>query len=354
MHAPASDTSSPSPAVASDRPPLLSVVVPLYNCLTLTQQMLGSLQATLPTGLHHEIILVDDGSTDGTREWLATLRAPFRVILNDRNVGYAAANNRGATVARGEDLLLLNNDLLLRPGWLEPMVAAQRILGPRAGLIGNVQRTVIAGAIDHSGILIDEKGKPTHDRSLPLRRWLPGPLSIRTVPAVTGACLLVNRVLFLEAGGFDERYMNGCEDVDLAFKLEAMGKRNVVALRSQIEHHVSASPGRKRRDELNTRLLFHRWQPVLVRHGARAWARHHLQREWSATRDPAAHRSAARLLAYTLHLRSSAPEEAIAGITAAIETEMRRWEEMFGRDVMSNPAFDRPQVDAETPHERAL
>src|SRR5687767_66385 len=102
----------------------VSFIIPLYNCLPLTQAMLASLQATLPAGLAHEIIFVDDGSTDGTREWLATLTAPpFRVLLNERNLGYAIANNRAAAVARGEFLVLLNSDLVLQPGWLEPMLA---------------------------------------------------------------------------------------------------------------------------------------------------------------------------------------------------------------------------------------
>jgi len=74
----------------------VSFIIPLYNCLPLTQAMLTSLQATRPSGLAHEIIFVDDGSTDGTRAWLETLegREPFRVLLNERNLGYAAANNR--------------------------------------------------------------------------------------------------------------------------------------------------------------------------------------------------------------------------------------------------------------------
>jgi O-antigen biosynthesis protein len=305
-------------------------VVPLFNCLPLTQAMVASLRATLPTRLTYEIILVDDGSSDGTREWLATLAPPFRVVLNEQNLGYAAANNRGAAIAIGENLALLNNDLVLTRGWLEPMLVVQRRLGTRAGLIGNVQRTVATGEIDHCGILINEKGKPEHDRSFPLWvRWL-WPSPMRIVPAVTGACLVVNRELFLANGGFSEEYVNGCEDVDLAFRLAAQDRINAVALRSVVRHHVSASPGRKRRDELNTYRLTLRWRDALTRHGARQWSGYHLWREWTAPSSSAGFWLAAGLLAHSLHLRRHAPPAAIIGIRAAIDHELARWRGMFG------------------------
>src|SRR5438105_8246007 len=101
-----------NPSVAHSLPPRVSFIVPLYNCLPLAQAMLASLQATLPAGLSHEIILIDDGSTDGTREWLQSLSPsnglamltgpPFRVLLNEHNLGFARTNNRGAAVANGE------------------------------------------------------------------------------------------------------------------------------------------------------------------------------------------------------------------------------------------------------------
>lgn len=337
MRTPSPASDEPLPAFSQSDPPRpapgpaprVSVVVPLFNCLPLTQAMLASLRVTMPASLPHEVILVDDGSTDGTREWLRTLAAPVRVILNEHNLGYAAANNRGAALARGPDLLLLNNDLVLRPGWLPPMLSAQAALGARAGLVGNVQHTVATGAIDHTGILVTAKGKPTHDRHRPLRAWLPGRLAIRRVPAVTGACVLVRRDLFLSVGGFAEQFVNGCEDVDLAFRLEALGRINVVALRSVVAHHVSASPGRKRRDELNTYRLVQAWRDRLVHHGARAWAWDHLLHLWSAPRDPAGWHRAARLLAFACRLRRTPPPEAVDGLNRAIDRENERWRAMF-------------------------
>lgn len=306
------------------------MVVPLFNCVSLTRAMLASLRATLPRGLSHEIILVDDGSTDGTRDWLRTLGPPVRAVLNERNLGYAAANNRGAAVATGRHLVLLNNDLVLRPRWLEPMLDAQRRLGARAGVIGNIQRDAATGAVDHSGIIINHQGKPEHDRSLPLRALLPHPFSIRPVPAVTGACLLVERELYLSAGGFSEEFVNGCEDVDLAFRLARQGRRNAVALASVVRHHVSSSPGRKRRDEANTFLLAQRWHDALVAHGVRAWCRHYLWSEWTAPTACPDHGIAARALAYVLHLRRDPPPAAFEGMQAALHHEVVRWQEMFG------------------------
>jgi GT2 family glycosyltransferase len=303
----------------------VSFVIPLFNCLELTRAGLAGLQQTIPSGVSHEIILVDDGSTDGTREWLSTLAEPFVVLLNERNLGYAKANNRGASVARGRLLVLLNNDLIFSRGWLQPMLQAHARLGPRAGVVGNVQRNARTGQVDHSGIIVNHKGKPEHDTRL--CRW-PGH-SECTVAAVTGACLLIERALYLSLGGFDEGFLNGGEDVDLCLRLEALGRTNVVALRSVIRHHISASPGRKRRDEENSRRLTLRWRSALASHGVRRWCLDYLEREWSgptASNDLAFARSA---LAYVLHLRSTPPPRAMAGINEAIDREMIRWQALL-------------------------
>jgi GT2 family glycosyltransferase len=306
----------------------VSFVIPLFNCLPLTQAMVASLQATVPDGMDHEIILVDDGSTDGTRAWLATLSAPFRVVLNDRNLGYAAANNRGAAVARGDVLALLNNDLVLCPGWLEPMLAALAQLGERAGLVGNVQLNAATGAVDHAGMFLNVKGKMEHLRTRPcpvetLFR------SLRPMCAVTGACMLLNRSLWTQLGGFDEGYINGSEDVDLCFRAHAAGRINAVALSSNVRHHVSASAGRKARDEANTYRFTRRWRPELARLIDRAWCWRYLETWWAGSRDPAEHATARRMFLYALYLRPSAPPEALQALNLALDAEFARWEQMF-------------------------
>jgi GT2 family glycosyltransferase len=309
----------------------VSFIIPLFNCLELTQACLASLQATLPPGLAHEIILVDDGSTDGTRAWLQTLGSPYRVVLNERNSGYAIANNRGAAIARGDVLALLNNDLVLLPHWLEPMLRAHRRLGSRAGLIGNIQRDVASGAVDHVGIVINRQGKPEHVRAPPAplaRLFAP----VRHVPAVTGACLLLDRALWQQLGGFDEGFVNGGEDIDLCYRARAIGRINAVALRSVVRHHISASPGRKRRDEQNSYRLVHRWRREFVRsadEATRDWCREYLAGILPEPRS-GDYVLARHALLHAAHLTRVPPPEALADLEVQLGREFDRWEEMFG------------------------
>lgn len=306
----------------------VSFIVPLFNCLPLTQAMLASLQATLPRDLPHEIILVDDGSTDNTRAWLNTLAAPFRVLLNDRNLGFAATNNRGAALARGDLLVLLNNDLILTPHWLEPMLAAHRRLGARAGMIGNVQRNARTGAVDHAGMIVNFKAKPAHDPSLP-PRWLRALRPLRPTFAVTAACVLVDRPLWQQLSGFDEAFLNGGEDVDFCLRAHAAGRINVVALRSIVRHHISASPGRKQRDEHNSRRLALRWRRELERAALRRWCWHYLERHWTSPHAAFDHADARSALLFALHLRRQPPPHAIAGIHLAMNLELARWDKIL-------------------------
>lgn len=286
--------------------------------------MVSSLQATVPPGLPHEIILIDDGSTDGTREWLGTLRtAPFRVLLNERNLGFAATNNRAIAIAQGQNLVLLNNDLVLLPHWLEPMLGAQHTLGRYAGLVGNIQVDARTGAIDHTGIVFDGKAKPEHDRRMPTRssRWL---RPIREVPAVTAACVLIAGELWRHLGGFDEDFVNGGEDVDLCFRARAAGRTNAAALHSVVRHHVSASAGRKLRDEANSERLARRWRREFVCAAARNWCRAYVE---AVRSDPRNYRPslAWRVWLYASGIRQTPPREACAALESAIELEFVRW-----------------------------
>jgi GT2 family glycosyltransferase len=299
----------------------LSFIVPLYNGLALTQAMLASLQATVPAGLDHEIILVDDDSSDGTREWLKTLPGPCHALLNEKNLGFAGTCNRGAAAASGDFLFFLNNDLVFLPHWLEPMLAAFARF-PRAGLVGNVQLNFSTGAVDHTGIFFNHKGKPEHD----VRR---GSAPYREADAVTGACFGIRRTVWRQLGGFDEGYVNGCEDVDLCLHARAAGFTNHVALRSTVRHHISASIGRKRRDEENTARLHRRWRHAIIPRIVPGCCGVCLAAAWDEPRnypDAGLARDAFLYLCGLLPMPSVA---LLSAATALLDIEKKRWAHLF-------------------------
>jgi GT2 family glycosyltransferase/glycosyltransferase involved in cell wall biosynthesis len=245
--------------------------------------MLRSLLATLPRGLAHEIILVDDASGDGTPGWLRTLDAvpAIRQIRNERNLGYAAANNRAAATARGRILCLLNNDLVLLSGWLEPMLRALTRVR-RAGMVGNIQLNHATGEVDHGGVVFEHDGYPFHYRG---RLTELQATRVREFPAVTAACCLTRRDWFLAVGGFDPAYRNGFEDIDLCLRARQDGLVNLVANRSVVRHRIASSPGRQDHERENARLFLDRWRATTRK----------LEREGIATPTPHGRGQVARL-----------------------------------------------------------
>ncbi|MEO7597616.1 MAG: glycosyltransferase [Opitutus sp.] len=253
----------------------VSFIIPVFNQLALTQACLASLKATLPPGLEHEIIIVDDASTDASRDFLRELPPPHVVLLNERNLGYAASNNRAAKIAQGSILALLNNDLVLQAGWFEPMFAAfSRI--PRVGIVGNIQVAADTGDVDHAGVIFRDGGYPVHLREPMAAARGRGPYA--EFPGVTAACCMVRREWFIRSGGFDEGFRNGFEDNDLSMRAREDGLVNVVATESVVRHHISRSAGRAAYEYRNAERFLARWGPrtaALEKEWAVADARRH-------------------------------------------------------------------------------
>jgi len=168
-------------------------------------------------------------------------------------------------LAEHKVLVLLNNDLLFEPGWLEPMLAI--LLAPElnAGIVGNIQFRVADGSVDHAGVYLTSAGQLEHIKTIPNE-----PHS--QAFAVTGACVVLYKSDFDAVGGFDEDYINGCEDIDLCFKLSSFGKKAYVANQSRIRHHVSLSREvNNQRDSKNNFKLFSRWHNDIKQELSSVW-----------------------------------------------------------------------------------
>jgi GT2 family glycosyltransferase len=257
----------------------ISFVTPLFNCIGYTREYLRTLAQTVPN-VAYEIVLVDDLSTDGTRQFLKNLsNPPYRVFLNQSNEGFAKSSNIGARHAKGKYLCFLNNDLLLRPGWMDPMYALLRSQ-PDVGAVGNIQIEPGSGLIHHAGVFFDWDGRPLHAWRYRRRRpegdfgeW----------NAITAACFMIEAQLFREVGGFDEAYRNGFEDIDLCVRLRQKGYRLLVSYRSVIDHHASVSPGRTQYDDENRERFLGKWRHVTRRWGREEWPAqyvHRYARKW--------------------------------------------------------------------------
>lgn len=240
--------------------PYCSIIIPVRNRSMFTKACLLAIEKSVPADkLPHEVIVVDDGSTDDTPALLTSWclsRVNARVLRLSQNSGFARACNEGARLARGRYIVLLNNDTLPTPGWLEKML--ELAAGdPQVGIVGS-KLLFPDGRIQHIGVAFDEGKNPGH-----IYRGFPAdirPAKVsREYQAVTGACLLVDRDLFWSVGGLDETYENSYEDVDLCLKLRARGCRILVCADSTLYHFESMSEKRHVHDFRNRALLKTRW-----------------------------------------------------------------------------------------------
>src|SRR5882672_3350352 len=116
----------------------VSIIIPVLNKLEFTIQCLDRIWRNTGDGIAYDVIVVDNASADGTREWFERaprFQRPLQYVRNERNLGFAKANNLGAQLSRAEYLLFLNNDTLVQPGWLAEMLRVVRS-APSVGVVG--------------------------------------------------------------------------------------------------------------------------------------------------------------------------------------------------------------------------
>jgi GT2 family glycosyltransferase len=212
-------TGSKTPA-PEDSAPVVSVIVPSWNSRRFLEPCLDSVEAQERPAA--ELLVVDNGSRDGTRELLE--RRGIDHLALDRNLGFAAAVNIGIRRTSAPFVLVLNVDAVLEEGSLKRLVDALR---SEPGL-GGVQPRILQAGAGRARIYSAGQCLLRDGRAIELGAGeLDGPRYRRPgeVFGVCGAACLLRRELLSELGGYDERYFAFCEDVDLNARAQIMGWR---------------------------------------------------------------------------------------------------------------------------------
>jgi GT2 family glycosyltransferase len=255
--------------------PLVSVIVPTRDHPALLAQCLsGVLGRTDYPAL--EVIVVDNDSKEPETlalfDRLQSMDARCRVIQMLGKFNYAKLNNVAARAARGEVLLLLNNDIkVIGREWLQEMVT--HAVRPNVGAVG-AKLLYADGRIQHAGVVLGTGGNVASHFHYGAPRTHPGYFGslnlVRSVSAVTGACLALRREVFEAVDGFDETNLSiGYNDVDLCLRIREKGLRIVWTPFSELYHLESASRGADIAPEAMERLrqetayMKRRWGHVL-------------------------------------------------------------------------------------------
>lgn len=249
------------PKPKSSARPSVSIIIPVFNKCDLTLQCLQHL-AQRTSSIPHEIIVVDNASSDATPTRIPTEMPKVRYLRQPVNLNFAGACNAGAQAARAPLLLFLNNDTIPLDGWLEPLLQEVKS-HPNVVAVGS-RLLYESQLIQHAGIAFSRDARsPYHPYRL-LPSTDPRVNHRRELQAVTAACILIRADAFLQCHGFDELFRNGYEDLDLCLRLRQRGGSVVYQPRSTLIHLESQTPGRMRHDNDNRRRFFHRWQHAVL------------------------------------------------------------------------------------------
>jgi GT2 family glycosyltransferase len=210
----------------------LSIVIVSFNARAELMACLLSLKKG-PPSIEHEIVVVDNASTDGSAE--AAERIPgVRILRMGRNAGFSAANNAGIRATGGDLVLLLNSDTLVPPGALDRLAERLRAT-PSAAVAG--PRLVDAGG--HPELSFGRMISPLNELRQKRRsaQWIAEATAREQfVDWVSGACLLVYRADAAAAGLLDERFFLYTEDVDFCHAIRRLGRRVLFTPAAEITH----------------------------------------------------------------------------------------------------------------------
>lgn len=218
--------------------PLVSIIILTFNQLPYTRECIDALLKHTPQTL--QIIMVDNGSTDGTVPWLQSLAVSdgrFCLVLNKENLGFAAGCNQGIVKSLGRYIVLLNNDAVVTPEWLSGLLECHSAV-PNAGIVGPLTNSAsgiqvvntpdynTAGGIDRFALQLRARNR---FRRIQSRR-------------IVGFCMLFERTLSSAIGPLDESFGNGnYEDDDYCLRAAIAGYRNLIAGDVFVHHYGGVS-----------------------------------------------------------------------------------------------------------------
>jgi GT2 family glycosyltransferase len=222
----------------------VSLVVASFNGRDHLETLLNALANQTFPHERLELIVVDNGSTDGTVEFLRKQYPAVRVIENAQNVGFATSCNQGAVVARGRHLALLNNDMSPEPHWLDRMVDALESSPPDVVCVGSRIENWEGTRVDFVGGGVSFNGMGYQDGHGATVGSEEEPVPSERLLFACGGAMLIDRDVFLNVGGFDERFFAFYEDVDLGWRLWVLGYE-VGFCSDAVVYHRGGATGRR-------------------------------------------------------------------------------------------------------------
>ncbi|MFZ5917797.1 MAG: glycosyltransferase family 2 protein [Chloroflexota bacterium] len=247
-------------------PKLVCVIIPTWNGRAFLAYCLPAVAAQL--GAEAELVVVDNGSQDGTADWLAQHFPRVRLLRNPTNLGFAVAVNQGIRATASEFVVLLNDDTVVDDGWLAALIQAAGS-DPDVGMCAcHILRADAPHLFDSAGIEVDWAG-------VAWNRWAGDPaethpgLEPEAVFGACGAAALYRRAMLDQIGLFDEDFFAYYEDVDLAWRARRAGWRCLYVPRARLLHAHSGTG--RRVPELKRYLIGRNKLWTLVKNYPLAW-----------------------------------------------------------------------------------
>ena len=204
----------------------VSIIIPHWNGIDTLSECLISLFKTRHDS--YEVIVVDNASTDGSQPWLKNKYPQVKLIENDKNYGYAGGCNRGALEANGDYLIFLNNDTIQDPDWiqnLEKFMKKDKMIAAVQPKILNYFNKRIFDYAGGSGGYMDRfcfpfaRGRIFAKQEEDIGQYNDSKQCFWS----SGTAFMIRKELFFEAGKFDEYFFSHMEEIDLCWRLQAMG-----------------------------------------------------------------------------------------------------------------------------------